>query len=116
MLEHKKCPMCKSDGTPVVNEEYKFQVCCENSRCLLRGPSRPIIVEAWEAWDDPSWRTPSWGGEVYDLRAALDLANGDLDQAKKDLERLQDELELTRLEKDEWRDRCEELLSSLLRK
>jgi hypothetical protein len=112
MPEHKLCPACKSGGIPVVNEKYGFQVRCENPKCLLRGPSRSIIVEAWKAWDDPSWRTPSWGDQVHDLRANLDLANGELDWARQDLRKLEDKLELALLERDEWRDRYEELLAS----
>ena len=89
MPQHKMCPACGSDGSPVLSQEYRFQVCCKNTQCRVRGPSQRVIAEAWVAWDDPGWRTPS-----------------------KDLEKLQDKLELASLKRDEWRDRYEELLAS----
>lgn len=109
MPEHKKCPACGSKGEPVVTQQYGFQVCCRNTLCLLRGPSRPVIAEAWRAWDDPSWRTPTWGDRVNELKEALSLANRELLSAKDDLEKTVDTLELTRLERDEWKDLYEEL-------
>ncbi len=113
MPEHKKCPACGFDGEHVLNPSYGFQICCKNTRCLLRGPSRPVIVEAWEAWDNPGWRASTWGEELHDLRVNLDLANGELAWATEDLEKLEDELELARLQRDEWRDRYEELVERL---
>jgi len=112
MSEHKMCPACGSEGRPIVNEGYGFQILCRNPKCLVRGPSRPVMAKAWKAWDDPCWRTPSWGEEVHDLKVNLDLANGMLDWARKDLEHCCDKLELARLERDEWRDRYEDLVTS----
>ena len=51
MTNPKPCPSC--GGTAFLEQgKSSYFVCCQNSECVLAGPSRPTSDEALEAWDD----------------------------------------------------------------
>lgn len=60
-----RCPFCGSEG----EVRYEWQVCCSN--CACEGPFANTEAEAIKAWNFRALPTPDSGGDVGQLKAAI---------------------------------------------